>query len=216
MKKRISLIIIIIAIALCFCVFPLNLLRTERSISSGDTEPYSTTPNLNPGTVCMQGFIAQEAYLKELSFAFSPIDTLPEDTIVLFELLDSSSNVLLSESYTAQDIIDTNYCTITVDKWLKKGALYSYTLTTSGNSGNNLVLYTTPNPANYASGNVTLALNGVPLEGQAYNLYLYTQPLNKKNILCTWIFIWVIAACILCICDRCFSSYDVNRLKKEI
>ena len=206
MKKKLSLLIIILSIILCFCVFPLNLLRMERSISSGDTEPYGTTPNLNPGCICMQSFIAQEAYLKELSFAFSPIDTLPEDTTVLFELITSDAKVLVSKSYTATDIINTNYCTIPINKWLKKGDLYAYTLTISGNDGNQLVLYTTPNPSNFAAGNTTLSLNGVALEGQAYNLYHYTQPLNKKNILCTWAFIWTIATCILSINDRFFQQ----------
>lgn len=196
MKKIVSLLIIVFAFILCLCVFPLNLLRMEQTLSSGDTEPYATTPVLNPGVVCMQGFIAQESYLKELSFAFSPIDVLPEDTTVLFELADSSGKVLVSKTYTAEDIMTESYCTVAINKWLKKGDIYAYTLTVSGSSGNHLALYTTPNLANYAAGNINLSLNGVPLEGQAYNLYLYTQPLSKRNILCTWAFLWTISMCL--------------------
>ena len=99
----------------------MGLIRMDQSFSSGDTEAYSVTPNLNPGVVCLQGFVAQEAYLKELSFAFQPIDNLPLDTSVQFELIDSQSNILASRLYTATDIMDDNYCTVTINKWLKKG-----------------------------------------------------------------------------------------------
>ena len=150
----------------------------------------------------MQGFVAQESYLKELSFAFSPIDDLPEDTTVLFELTDINGKVLVSKTYTAEDIIKESYCTVAINKWLKKGDIYAYTLTVSGSSGNHLVLYTTPNSANYAAGNISLSLNGVPLEGQAYNLYLYTQPLSKRNILCTWAFLWTITMCLYSIWEK--------------
>ena len=196
MKKRILLLIIVVACLLCLCVSPLGLLRMDQRISSGDTEPYSITPDLNPGVVCLQGFVAQESYLKELSFAFDPIYDLPADTSVLFELLDSKSKILVSKTFTAEDIVNENYCTVSINKWLKKGDIYAYTLTVSGSTGNHLALYTTPNPDNFAPGNINLSLNGAPLEGQAYNLYYYTQPLSKKNILCTWAFIWTLAMCI--------------------
>lgn len=83
--------------------------------------------------VRLQGFVAQEAHLKELSFAFQPVDDLPQDTSVQFELLNSQSRVLVSKLYTAADIMDENYCTVTINKWLKKGDIYAYTLTVSGN-----------------------------------------------------------------------------------
>ena len=202
MKKRIILLIIALACLLCLCVFPIGLTRMDQNFSSGDTEAYSVTPNLNPGVVCLQGFVAQEAYLKELSFAFQPIDVLPQDTSVQFELLDSQSRVLVSKLYTAADIMDENYCTVTINRWLKKGDIYAYTLTVSGSSGNQLALYTTPNPANFAAGNINLSLNGAPLEGQAYNLYHYTKPLDKKNIFCTWAFIWTVSMCIYALSSK--------------
>ena len=206
MKTKISFSLFLLAFILCFCVYPLNLLRSNANISSGDTEPYSTTPALNPGVKCTQAFIAQESYLKELSFAFSPIDSLPNDTIVTFELTDQSGNILTSKEYTSNDIVNQSYCTVSINKWLKKGALYSYTLSISGSKGNSLVLYTTPNPVNFASGNVNLFFNGVPLEGQAYNLYSYTRPLSKKNIFCTWTFIWLITMCVYTLYNKNTSN----------
>lgn len=174
------------------CVYPLGLLRVDHKISSGDTEAYGVTPALNPGSTCSQAFIAQENYLKELSFAFSPLDSLPKDTRIVFSLLDEGGKTLVSKTYTGEEIVAENYCTVAINKWIKKGSIYSYQIKVDGTAGNHLVLYTTPNPVNFAAGNIALSFNGVPLEGQAYTLFLYTAPLNKKDTLCVWALLFTI------------------------
>lgn len=83
-------------------------------------------------------------------------------------------------------------------------------LCVSGSSGNQLALYTTPNPSNFVAGNINLSLNGAPLEGQAYNLYHYTKPLDKKNVFCTWAFIWTVAMCIYALSNKYINTAIVQ------
>lgn len=75
--------------------------------------------------------------------------------------------------------------------------MYSYTLTMEEASSAEFKVLYTVSAEQTVPGNQTLTVNGETVSGQAVTSYTYAFPLNYKNIVCIWAFIWMIGLIIL-------------------
>ena len=200
LRKVLCLLVLAVMLAAMLCIWPFELIRRDQDLHSGDTEAYSQTELLTPGTVVRQEFIAQESRLQKLSFSFSLGQNLYPDTTVTFELLSPGGKVLTQQVITMAQLQKSNYCTVDCQKWIHKGQTYSYTLTVAGPGSSELYLLCTPGQSNFAPGNTQLLQNDQVLPGQAYNSYIYGMPLNYKNVIFEWAAVCTIGLCLLSVC----------------
>lgn len=203
MKKYLTYIFLILTILSMLCIWPFCLIRREVSYTSGDSEEYAYTDRLVPGDTATQFFIAQESFLKEISFAPDLGQYQSEDTTVTFRFYNPEAELITEKTYTMQELQENSFCTVPIEQRIHKGKEYSYTLSVGGTQKDDITLPYTPSEINYAPGNTRFLLNSLVLPGQSYTSYKYTQPLNYKNIICTWAFILTLGLSIIYLIHAC-------------
>ncbi len=197
MKNVIRIILILVALCLMSCCWPLGLVRKNEEDSSGSSMGYGQTPGLKTGNCLEQHFIAQGDRLEQVSVSFSQISGNLDQIYVEIRLASAEGDELWTKEFSGNTLLVENYCTIEETSRLQKGSEYSLSIFVRGEGDAEFFLYTTPAPADYAPGQTNLFLDGNMLEGQIYNSYVYAKPLNWKNILFEWGFIWILTGVFL-------------------
>ncbi len=202
MKKVIRILIIVAAVCCMACSWPFGLIRRQEAYSSGGTDPYGQTPGLTTGSYAKQSFIAQGDLLQKISFSFAPLTEEALGLSVNVSLTDEAENELWRKTYSSETLLAENYCTVEENTKLQKGNKYALCFDISGDAGGELYLLTVPNADNGAKGQNGLVVNDVAVDGNIYNSFVYSQPMNWKNVLFQWAFIWILAGFTLEIIKR--------------
>ena len=192
--KRNRLLLIIIAVVeliLMVAVWPGGLIRRETMFSSGDTHVYVFTLPLYSGDECTQGFVALGDSIKEHSFSVKRVGSLSGDWKLIYDLKDLSGTVLAHEEFSGEQITETGFRTVDLGLKFKEGTEYTYTLRVEGTEGG-IGITCTPYQEDFAPGVTGLYQNGEYLGIQSFGQFVYAQKLNIKNVLFTWIFMWII------------------------
>ncbi len=192
MKKTGRTVILVFMTILCACVFPFCLIREETNIDPTLGLMYACTPE--GGRELTQTFTARGGYLSEMAFdiAFPDGEAWEGNLIFRIREEDGKGRLLVEEIIPAVSVNDWAYTYVQVGRRLKKGALYSYTLSVEeGTQGEFHAIYTEAE-ADAVPGNRELYFEGMLIEGQAVTRYVYMLPLDFKNVLFLWSFIWMI------------------------
>ncbi len=201
-KKQILLAVLVLLELFCMlAVWPGGVLRRERECHSGTVGEYTYTDRVEPGQVYRQGFVAQESVLKKHAFSLDVEGEISDDWMMLYEFLDESGRVLLQRTITAEELRMTGYREVDLDLRLKKGREYAYALSLQSGEGK-VRITCTPLPEDYAEGLTELSVDGKVLEGQSYDSFLYMEKLNIKNVIFTWIFLWIMGVGLWSLLDR--------------
>lgn len=99
--------------------------------------------------------------------------------------------MLTHEDYSGEEITESGFRTVDLGIRMKEGAEYSYTLRVEGAEGG-IGITCTPYPEDFAPGVVGLFRDGENLGIQSFGQYVYRQKLNIKNVIFTWLFMWII------------------------
>lgn len=190
-NKIILAVIAVIELIAMIVVWPGGLIRRDTMYSSGDTHAYVFTLPLYSGDECTQGFVSQGDVIKEHSFAVKRVGTLSSDWKLIYELKDSSGAVLAHEEFTGEQVTETGFRTVELGLKMKEGAEYTYSLRVEGTEGG-IGITCTPYPEDFAAGVTGLYQNGQYLGIQSFGQFVYRQKLNIKNVIFTWLFMWIL------------------------
>lgn len=194
-NKILLSVIIVIELILMIAVWPGGVIRRDTMFSSGDTHAYVFTLPLYSGDECVQSFTALGDVLKEHSFSVKRVGELSSDWKLIYELKDSAGAVLAREEFSGEQITETGFRTVSIGTKLKEGAEYTYSLKVEGSEGG-IGITCTPYQEDFAPGVIGLYQNGEYLGIQSFSQYVYSLKLNIKNVIFTWLFLWLIGAVI--------------------
>ncbi len=184
MKKISQTGIVILTILLCACVFPLRLIRKDVNVDSRLDLIYEFS---EIGGMMEQSFIAQTDYLSKLAFDITFPDGKPESGALVVQIkeVDNDNKLIAEEIIPIQNVNDSAFSYVDIQKWLKKDTLYSYTVMPQEETNLKFkVAYTSDEDS--AKGNQALYIDNTPVSGQAVTRYVYRFPLNIKNVICLW------------------------------
>lgn len=197
MTKIAKISTLLCAVILSLCVFPLCLIRKEVEVHSALDVIFEITETR--GQELTQSFVAQSGYLSELDFYIRFPDTKPEEGELTFSIHREDGKAIAEKTIPLCDVNDGAFTCVSVNKWIKKGEVYSYTVTASKAE---FQADYTMREEDFAPGSVALFWNGEAVGGQAVAQYRYKVPLNWKNTICLWAFIWMICLTIYEMIDR--------------
>ena len=192
-NKILLSVIIVIELILMIAVWPVGLVRRDTMFSSGDSHAYVFTLPLYSGDECVQSFSAQGDVLKTHSFSVKRVGELSSDWKLIYEFKDSVGTVLAHEEFTGEEISESGFRTVDLGLKLIVGSEYSYSLRVEGTEGG-IGITCTPYPEDFAPGVIGLYQNGEYLGIQSFSQYVYSLKLNIKNVIFTWLFLWLIGA----------------------
>lgn len=195
-KRTWSMLILLFTVALCACVFPMNLIRKNENMDSSMNGQYEMTV---PGKELIQVFQAQTAYLSEIGFDIYFPGEVPEDGNLIFTFRSEgeSTKVIYETSVALTDVSNGAFTYVPVNKWISRGKYYSYTITPEDGTDVLFQAICTYDPADAAPGSHELFFQGDSVNGQVVTRYVYGVPLNYKNVICIWAFIWTICLILL-------------------
>lgn len=195
MKKVGKYIIIITMIILSLCVFPLCLVRKDAILYPNINIPYEFT---EAGDEVKQVFKAETGYLSQLAFDIAFPEGKPDEGNLLVRLYEENEKGRMIAEYMVpmQDVQNSAFTYVAIDKWIKAGGLYSYVITAADGTDTVFCAAYTMSEQDTVQGNQALYLDGEIMEGHGVTAYEYGFPLNYKNVICLWAFIWM-SGCIL-------------------
>lgn len=214
MKKAKKLFIVIIMAILGICVFPLCLVRKDTDIYPALNIVYENTDDA--GSELKQTFVAQTGYLSEIAFDIAFPGEKPDTGSLIFRIQEEGEHpkVLMETQLALETVNHSAFTSVSVDKWLKKGKLYSYTIIPQEGTEAAFQAVYTVRPEDASAGNQTLYFDGKTIAGQAVTKYVYGFPLNWRNVICLWAFIAMIGLILIYIfADRQFLRN--NKLLKK-
>lgn len=186
MKKTGCRITIAVMIICMILVWPLGLLHGEQKYASGTAVPTVCTKVLTTDGTVRQEFTAQGTKLRTLSFYLSAGTVVHQDTVMELELNDEKGTAILKKTFTASQLEDSPQCIVTVNRKIKKGKIYSFTLRVRGSRTSDLYLNITPDKRDFAPGECRLMQNGKLLRGQARAEYVYDTLPDFQGVLLIW------------------------------
>ncbi len=192
-NKILLSVIIVIELILMIAVWPGGVIRRDTMFCSGDTHAYVFTLPLYPGDECVQSFTALGDVLKEHSFSVKRVGELSSDWRLIYELKDSAGAVLAHEEFSGEQVTETGFRTVSISSRLNEGEEYTYSLRVEGTEGG-IGITCTPYQEDFAPGVIGLYQNGEYLGIQSFSQYVYSLKLNIKNVIFTWLFLWLIGA----------------------
>ena len=210
--KIILFSVIIVELIAMLAVYPGGIIRRETVYGSGGNHSYTYTSPIGIGDECVQSFEALGDVLLRHSFAVKVEEQLSDDFVLLYELISETGEVLFSAQFDGKQLAQSGYRTVDVNLHLDKGSSYSCDFKVISGSGS-VSLTCTPYPEDFTPGTISLSVNGVIIPGQAFNEFLYDQKLNFKNVLFTWLFLWIIGAAILYLAHPDEKSKEIPLLK---
>lgn len=181
-------------IALCACVFPINLIRRDTNVDPDLSGNYGVTER---GQSMTQVFQAQTAYLSAIAFDIAFPDGKPEEGNLIFTLRQKEGEVLMEQSIALANVNDGGFSSVSVEKWISRGDIYAYSIDVESGSTIKFQAIYTINDAEATSGNLELMFNGESVPKQSVTRYVYGFPLNYKNVICLWAFIWAVSLILL-------------------
>lgn len=190
-NKILLAVIIVVELIAMVAVWPGGLIRRDTMYSSGDGHAYVFTLPLYSGDECTQGFVALGDLAKEHSFAVKSVGELSDDWKLIYELKDSVGFVLAHEEFSGEQIRESGFRTVDLGIKMTEGAEYIYTLRVEGSEGG-IGITCTPYLEDFAPGVTGLYQNGEYLGIQSFGQYVYKQKLNIKNVIFTWLFMWIL------------------------
>ena len=184
----------------------------------------SSSPQLNivyentddAGSELKQTFVAQTGYLSEIAFDIAFPGEKPDTGSLIFRIQEEGEHpkVLMETQLALETVNHSAFTSVSVDKWLKKGKLYSYTIIPQEGTEAAFQAVYTVRPEDASAGNQTLYFDGKTIAGQAVTKYVYGFPLNWRNVICLWAFIAMIGLILIYIfADREFLRN--NQLLKK-
>ena len=193
-RKAIVLSIIVIAeLIAMIAVWPGGMIRRDTMYSSGDTHEYVYTEQLFCGDECVQTFTALGDELKEHSFSVKRFNELGDDFAIVYELRSGDGTVLKSSVIGKEDVMGSGFRTIPLNVSLNPGDEYSVCLSVTGSEGA-ISLTCTSFAEDFAPGLIQLRRNTDIYPVQSFAQFTYKQKLNIKNVIFTWLFMWIIDA----------------------
>lgn len=198
--KRIGcIIILVLTVGAMACIWPACLVRRTTELASKTGISYlGTEETVQKGCELEQIFVAQEKVLHSMSVAVGYDEPLPEDGSLHFALKEVKSGKVLTEAdIPFKEVGNFGYCDIEVEKNLRKGKEYCYTLTVTDEYAGLIKGVYTSEPGQEPAGHIRFSINGNVVTGQAVARYYYGFPLNAKNVACIWAFILVIGLTLL-------------------
>lgn len=210
MKKAWEIGVLACCIALCICVYPLCLMRRDINIDAAPQGPYIETES--EAQELRQFFVAQSSYLSELDFDIVFPDGKPDTGELTITIMDGDGKVVVEKAVPLSNVNDGAYTPVSVGKWIKKGSLYSYVVS----GGVIFRAVYAPDGESDAAGSGALYFDGELIEGKAVARYVYGFPLNVKNIICLWAFLWMLCFILTgWFGDRDFLCHSKWRLRAE-
>lgn len=194
MKKLRQKLIVICIVILCAAVFPIPLVRKNRNM---DPSLYDGSYEITDFeiTELTQEFEAQTYYLEGIAIDVGVSGERSEEGSLSVSLKGKGEKTIAEERIPIWEVNDEAYTYVSVKRWLRKGEVYSVTVTAEMPEGFRTV-YTVEAEAD-APGSRNLFLDGAMVEGQAAIRYVYGFPLNIKNVLCLWAFILTVGLSVL-------------------
>ncbi len=199
MKKILTIAVLTIMVGCMLCVRPLDLVRRDREVHSGDTEAYGITYQLTPGMHFQQNFVAEEAVIQKMSFCFDgDINNAPDYLFITVKLKSMKSDkILFEQTLTKEDLLQSMYRNIEEKIRVKAGQEYSLVFDVESKGDTGLVLLTTPSEENFFPGASGLYFERELFPAQLYMSILYAENMNWKNTLFQWSFLWTLAAVLI-------------------
>lgn len=195
MNKTTNRLVILFIFILCACVFPISLIRKSVDVDFTMNYDHYVKTDLNI-QYFKQTFVAQTSYLNMIAFDVGISGEISGEENLVICIMDEQSQKILAEiSVPIQDVNDEAYTYVPVKKWIRKGKLYSVSVTAEG-SERFSVVYSTET-AEAALADQILYLEGEPVYGKAVLRFAYGFPLNIKNVLCLWAFIVTVGLSVL-------------------
>lgn len=178
-----ELLIMIIALILCLCAWPLGILGQGTYESFSAERGMTLSVPLSEGVVFEGSFSPQHAKLRSIGVRFNTrTDVNVIDGMLHFELIDSSGDSVYSSTVNCVDIKNNDYEVFDLEQPLTVGEVYSYILSTSGCSDGAPRLYlgsTGVGPLEQQS----LSMNGNPVGKWTILQLTYTDKLTLRKAL---------------------------------
>ena len=193
MKTIVLSIIVIAELIAMLAIWPGGVIRRDTMYTSGDAHEYVYTEPLYNGDECVQTFTALGDVLKEHSFSVRRFNELDDNFAIVYELRSGNGTVLYSTVVGKEDVMESGYRSVTLDVSLNPGEEYSFFLRIEGNEGA-VSLTCTSYAEDFAPGLIHLRRNTEIYPAQSFSQFTYKQKLNIKNVIFTWLFIWIIGA----------------------
>lgn len=199
-----EIIVIVCCILLSACIFPICLVRRSENVDPAlHGVEYGLT---DEGNSISQTFIAQTSYLEAIVFDIAFGGGKHMDGELRFSVMeDRTGKIVAEQMIPISDVNDGAFSEVPVGIRLKKGWQYTYKIETAEESDVKLQVYYTTMAEHATPGNVTLYLEENPVEGQSVTRYVYSFPLNYKNVICIWMFIWIMGLLVL----ECMSKKPI-------
>lgn len=124
-KKIISCFILVIAIALMLCVWPIGLIMGETGAKASACDYYESGP-IQDDIKYEQEFIPQHSYLESISIQISRDGTFQhgDEGSVIFSLYDDKGGLVSSTEERVLKIVSKNYQTFPINQRVRKGSTY--------------------------------------------------------------------------------------------
>lgn len=197
--------------AFCLGVWPGYLFRTYQTIpSNGGAQ---LTSWLSAHDVIQQQFSPSYSWLSRIKAAVAFDENMFTDEYLIFELWDESGKCLCSREIYFNQIDDSIYFDISVNKRLKPGRQYVWTLTLSEPAELQYALLISDNADNNSGDNDTLFINGEDTHKNALSPYEYYAHYDKAQIIGGfWIGAILVWLLLLEVADRAES---LSKRKKQ-
>lgn len=129
LKKIISYFVLIIAIALMMCIWPVGLITGETEAKASACEYYESGP-IQGNIKYEQEFIPQHSYLESISIQISRDGTFRhgDEGSVIFSLYDKKGGLISSTEERVLKIVNKNYHTFPINQSVEKGSTYRYSI----------------------------------------------------------------------------------------
>lgn len=214
MKKLGIRVVFLCTVLLCIIVFPVSLVRKEETVDPVLNTEYGRTEN---GHAMTQIFQAQSSYLEGIAFDIGFSDGKPLEGSLIFTLKrEDKEEVIFEKAIELTEINDGLFTYVPVKRWISKGQVYSYSIASSDDIAEFQAIHTLSDDE-AALGSKTLYFQGESVNGQAVTRYIYTFPLNYKNVICLWAFILTIGLTLTELIDHKASfaeSKFISKLEK--
>lgn len=194
MKRSWKMGIVLFGIVLTVCIFPLCLVRRDTNVDPSLDGAYQRTGQVEE---LLQTFVAQTSYLSGLEFDIGFPEGKPEAGALTVNVMKEDGKVIARREVDLEQVQDSAFTYVPIGKWIKKGGFYSFSVSQGGSDQPVIkfqAIYTTE-AKDHTPGNQELYADGESVSGQAVVRYVYGFPLNVKNVVCLWTFVWMICLC---------------------
>lgn len=168
--------------AFCAGVWPGYLIHTYK-MAERYTADIRQTPPLSAGDVAAQYFCPEDSRLSMIKLALAFDESAVEEEYLLFELQDEDGVRICSNRIYFEQIENGCYFDVAVDRKLKPGKTYVWTLSMPEETALKYAVLCTGDAAGNALENQVLLIDGEAVEENAINQYEYYAYYDKAVII---------------------------------